>query len=158
MAEGIKWTSSGHLRGINRLRLNLNLLTPCGLVGTKVWTPVQHVGTNCNNLHYNTLQHNVSGRQVIESIFMAIWSRYLRTMLWSRGVSLERRGRQCVDSFLCPRPVCVQCPSESLAIKRPRTRSTAARQVGNAYERDLVTNQNVQFRPFASQTYLLESL
>ena len=29
------------------------------------------------------------------------------------------------------------------AIKRPRTRSTAARQVSNAYERDLVTNQNV---------------
>ena len=30
-----------------------------------------------------------------------------------------------------------------IAIKRPRTRSTAARQVSNAYERDLVTNQNV---------------
>ena len=29
------------------------------------------------------------------------------------------------------------------AIKRPRTRSTAARQVSSAYERDLVTNQNV---------------
>jgi len=29
------------------------------------------------------------------------------------------------------------------AIKRPRTRSTAARQVSNAHERDLVTNQNV---------------
>ena len=30
-----------------------------------------------------------------------------------------------------------------LAIKRPRTRSTAARKVSNTYERDLVTNQNV---------------
>jgi len=30
-----------------------------------------------------------------------------------------------------------------LAIQRPRTRSTAARQVSNAHERDLVTNQNV---------------
>jgi len=29
------------------------------------------------------------------------------------------------------------------AIKRPRTGSTAARQVSNAHERDLVTNQNV---------------
>jgi len=29
------------------------------------------------------------------------------------------------------------------AIKRPRTRSTAARQVSNAHERDIVTNQNV---------------
>jgi len=29
------------------------------------------------------------------------------------------------------------------AIKRPRTRSTAARQMSNAHERDLVTNQNV---------------
>ena len=29
------------------------------------------------------------------------------------------------------------------AIKRPRTRSTAACQVSNAHERDLVTNQNV---------------
>ena len=29
------------------------------------------------------------------------------------------------------------------AIKRPRTRSTAARQVSNAHHRDLVTNQNV---------------
>jgi len=29
------------------------------------------------------------------------------------------------------------------AIKRPRTRSTAARQVSNAYERDVVKNQNV---------------
>ena len=29
------------------------------------------------------------------------------------------------------------------AIKRPRTRSTAARQVSNTHERDLVTNQNV---------------
>ena len=44
------------------------------------------------------------------------------------------------------------------ALKRPRTRSTAARQVSNAHERDLVTNQNVQFRPFLCQTYLLESL
>jgi len=31
----------------------------------------------------------------------------------------------------------------SLAIKRPRTVSTAARQVSTAHERDLVTNQNV---------------
>ena len=30
-----------------------------------------------------------------------------------------------------------------IAIKRPRTRSTAARQVSSAYKRDLVTNQNV---------------
>ena len=44
------------------------------------------------------------------------------------------------------------------ALKRPRTKSTTARQVSNAYERDLVTNQNVQFRPFLGQTYLLESL
>jgi len=29
------------------------------------------------------------------------------------------------------------------AIKRPRTRSAAARQVSNAHERDLITNQNV---------------
>jgi hypothetical protein len=29
------------------------------------------------------------------------------------------------------------------AIQRPRTRSVAARQVSNAHERDLVTNQNV---------------
>jgi len=29
------------------------------------------------------------------------------------------------------------------AIKRPRTRSAAVRQVSNALERDLVTNQNV---------------
>jgi len=33
--------------------------------------------------------------------------------------------------------------SRFLAIKRPRTRSTAARQVRYAHERDLVTNQNV---------------
>jgi len=45
-----------------------------------------------------------------------------------------------------------------VAIKHPRTRSTAARQVSNAHERDLVTNQNVEFRPFLGQTYLLESL
>jgi len=50
----------------------------------------------------------------------------------------------------------LQCVTR--AIKRPRTRSTAARQVSNAHERDLVTNQNVQFRPFLGQTYLLESL
>jgi len=42
--------------------------------------------------------------------------------------------------------------------KRPRSRSTAARQVSKAHERDLVTNQNVWFRPFLGQTYLLESL
>jgi len=34
------------------------------------------------------------------------------------------------------------------AIKRPRTRSAAARQVSNAHERDLVTNQIVEVRPF----------
>jgi len=44
------------------------------------------------------------------------------------------------------------------AIKRPRTRPTAARQVSNVHERDLVTNQNVKFRPLLGQTYLLESL
>jgi len=44
------------------------------------------------------------------------------------------------------------------AIKSPRTRSAAARQVSNAYERDLATNENIQFRPLLSQTYLLESL
>jgi len=32
----------------------------------------------------------------------------------------------------------------TLAIKRPRTRSTAARQVSNAHERDLVTNQKIR--------------
>jgi len=39
----------------------------------------------------------------------------------------------------------VQNPSRSSkpAIKRPQTRSTAARQVSTAHERDLVTNQNV---------------
>jgi len=36
-----------------------------------------------------------------------------------------------------------QLASWDEAMKRPRTRSTAARQVGNAHERDLVTNQNV---------------
>jgi len=46
----------------------------------------------------------------------------------------------------------------SLAIKRPRTKSTAARQVSNVHERDLVTNHNVLFRPFLGQTYLLESI
>jgi len=35
---------------------------------------------------------------------------------------------------------------ESLAIERPRTRSTAACHVSNAHERDLVTNQNVLIR------------
>ena len=44
------------------------------------------------------------------------------------------------------------------AIKRPRRRSAAARQVSNAHERHLVTNQNVYFRPFLGQTYLLESV
>jgi len=44
------------------------------------------------------------------------------------------------------------------ARKRPPTRSTAARQVSNAHERYLVTNQNNWFRPFLGQTYLLESL
>jgi len=34
------------------------------------------------------------------------------------------------------------------AIQRPRTRSAAARQVSNAHERDLVTYNNVYFRPF----------
>jgi len=46
----------------------------------------------------------------------------------------------------------------SLAIKRPRTKSTAARQVSNVHERDLVTNHNVLFRPFLGQMYLLESI
>ena len=45
-----------------------------------------------------------------------------------------------------------------VAIQRPRTRSAAARQTSNTHERDLVTNQNVLFRPCLGQTYLLESL
>jgi len=46
----------------------------------------------------------------------------------------------------------------TMAIQRPW--SAAARQVSNAYERlgDLVTNKNVQFRPFLGQPYILESL
>jgi len=32
---------------------------------------------------------------------------------------------------------------EQVAIQRPQTRSTAARQVSNAHERDFVTNENV---------------
>jgi len=60
----------------------------------------------------------------------------------------EARGQALyVDFFLL-----------NLAIKRPQTRSTAAREVSNTHERDLVTNQNVYFRPFLGQTYLLESL
>jgi len=43
------------------------------------------------------------------------------------------------------------------AIQRPRTRYAAARQVSNAHERDLVTNNNVYFRPFQFKTYLLNS-
>jgi len=46
----------------------------------------------------------------------------------------------------------------STAIKRLRTRSTIARQVSNAHERELVTNQNIWFRSFIGQMYLLESL
>jgi len=44
------------------------------------------------------------------------------------------------------------------AIKRQRTRSAAVCPVSNAHERDLVTNQNVWFRPFLGQKYLLERL
>ena len=50
-------------------------------------------------------------------------SRYQR-----KGHRPPRPGQKCVPTG---------------AIKRARTRSTAARQVSNAYERDLVTNQNV---------------
>jgi len=39
-----------------------------------------------------------------------------------------------------------KAPTNKIAIKRPRTRSTAARQVSNTHERDLVTNQNVLIR------------
>jgi len=39
--------------------------------------------------------------------------------------------------------LCPTLESMSLTVKRPRTRSAAARQVINAHERDLVTNQNV---------------
>jgi len=57
----------------------------------------------------------------------------------------------CVHMFWCAQV----CPllsrdsfSSAIAIKRPRTRSAAARQVSNAHERDLVTNKNVWFKPF----------
>jgi len=36
----------------------------------------------------------------------------------------------------------------SRTIQRPRTRSAAARQMSNAHERDLVTNQNIYFGRF----------
>jgi len=40
-------------------------------------------------------------------------------------------------------PIASRTKALEEAIKRPRTRSTAARQVSNTHERDLVTNQNV---------------
>jgi len=43
-------------------------------------------------------------------------------------------------------------------IKRPRTTSAATHQVSNTHKRDHVTNQNVEFRPFLGQTYLLKSI
>jgi len=71
----------------------------------------------------------------------------------------DERSRQCTEPSIriCkPSAVCMctflrvrapvrvyACVCVCAAIKRPRTRSATARQVSNAHERDLVTNQNV---------------
>ena len=52
--------------------------------------------------------------------------------------STSERNIRCVED-----PIIGPYGIWSIAIKRPRTRSIAARQVSNAHERDLVTNQNV---------------
>jgi len=87
---------------------------------------------------------HVGSASVMLSIFPSQFFRFVRAS-WRR------------EGYWIPPKTCNSGRLHNL-IKRPRTRFAAAHQVSNAHKWDLVTNQNVQFRPFLGQTYLWESL
>ena len=108
-------------------------------------TLLMHI-IRCSVFHFRTVSSHAltAGNQRGASVSMSrvlIWALrfcHLFCILSHRSMTKQNKRTTHVDAYTVLRT----------AIQRPRTRSATVRQVSNAREQDLVTNKNVQFRPF----------